>query len=220
MFATLPVPLATLATFALAWIVIVAVPGPTITVIVANALRGGTAAGLATVAGTQAVVLAMIAILALGLDTIVESFASVLVWIKFAGAAYLVWLGWKMWRASFSGNGALHIPDAEGGTPRKPAALSQSFWHGLLVLWSNPKAFVFFGAFIPQFITPGQDTTAQVLLLGLLAMLIGAIIDSAYALLGGKAGRLLTRERIRWTESIAGAFLIGGGIWLAVTRQI
>lgn len=215
----IPFSSATLLTFALAWSVIVVVPGPTVTIIVANSLRSGTKAGLMTVAGTQAAVSTMVILLALGLETIVSSYAVVLVWIKFIGAAYLVWLGLKLWRSSLQDTSLL---DLDAGADRTAQSIKpwRYFWQGFGVLWSNPKAFVFFGAFIPQFIIAGPDTTLQVLILGFLAMVIGAILDGAYAILAGGAGSLLTRERIRWTERIAGAFLIGGGIWLALSRRL
>ena len=220
MLADLPVPLASLTTFALAWIVIVIVPGPTITVIVANALRAGTRAGLATVAGTQAAVSTMVLLLAFGLETIMQNFQGLLVWIKFLGAAYLVWLGVKLWRASLLENGILQLPTNGQPENSTSAQWSPYFWQGFTVLWSNPKAFVFFGAFIPQFVTPGDNTTSQVLLLGAIAMIIGTVLDGAYAVLAGRAGAMLTRTRIRWTERGAGTFLVGGGIWLALSRQI
>lgn len=209
----------TLLTFALAWSVIVVVPGPTVTIIVANSLRSGTKAGLMTVAGTQAAVSTMVILLAFGLETIVSSYAVVLVWIKFIGAAYLVWLGLKLWRSSLQDTSVLNLDNRTGNTPA-PVNLWRFFWQGFGVLWSNPKAFVFFGAFIPQFLIAGSDTTIQVLILGFLAMIIGAILDGGYAILAGGAGTLLTRQRIRWTERIAGAFLIGGGIWLALSRRL
>jgi len=220
MLDTLPVPLASLTTFALAWIVIVIVPGPTITVIVANALRAGTRAGLATVAGTQAAVFTMVLLLAFGLETMMQNFQGLLVWIKFLGAAYLVWLGTKLWRASMCETGILQLPAAGVSSGHRHAPWKPFFWQGFVVLWWNPKAFVFFGAFIPQFVTPGDNTMAQVLLLGIIAMIIGTLLDGAYAILAGRAGAMLTRSRIRWTERAAGTFLIGGGIWLALSRQI
>jgi len=214
----IPFSSATLITFALAWSVIVVVPGPTVTIIVANSLRAGTRAGLMTVAGTQAAVSTMVVLLAFSLETIVTSYATVLVWIKFIGAAYLVWLGVKLWRSSLQDSGILNLEGSNGST--SATSLWRFFWQGFGVLWSNPKAFVFFGAFIPQFVVAGPNTTHQVLVLGLLAMLIGALLDGAYAILAGGAGKLLTRNRIRWTERVAGGFLIAGGIWLALSRQL
>ena len=83
---------------------------------------------------------------------------------------------------------------------------------------SNPKVFFWFGAFIPQFVNPSGDYVGQVLLLGLTAMAVAAITDGGYALLTGRAGALLSRRRVRLVSRTSGAFLIGGGVWLALTR--
>lgn len=207
-----------LVTFALANVLIVIVPGPTITLIVANAIRYGARAGLANVAGTQAGVSSMIIILALGLETMAQVFAQLLVWVKFIGAAYLIWIGIKLWRSSFNQTGGMFAVKT-GSSNNPPPPLKRFFWQGFAVLWSNPKAFFFFGAFIPQFIDPQTAAAPQILFLGALAVLIGTTLDSAYAILAGKAGAWLTRSRLRLVERISGTFLIGGGIWLAFTRR-
>jgi threonine/homoserine/homoserine lactone efflux protein len=92
------------------------------------------------------------------------------------------------------------------------------FLQGLLVMLSNPKALVFFGAFIPQFVDPSADHRAQVMLLGATAMAMALLSDGAYAVLTGRAGRLLTRARVRLVSRISGGCLIGGGLWLAFSR--
>ena len=191
---------------------IIIVPGPTVTVIIANSLRAGAAAGLMNVAGTQAGLAVMIAVLAAGLSTIVANMAAVFELIRLLGAAYLVWLGIKLWRS----DGTL----ADGPLQNKGLkAASSYFWQGFLVIWSNPKALVFFGAFIPQFITPAQAAMPQVLLLGLTFMALATLLDGAYALVAGKTGALLARDNLRWLERVSGSCLIGGGIWLALTRR-
>ncbi len=83
---------------------------------------------------------------------------------------------------------------------------------------SNPKALLFFGAFIPQFVDPRSDYVPQVALLGATAMVVALISDSAYAVLTGRAGRLLARQRVRLLSRASGVCLIGGGLWLALTR--
>ena len=83
---------------------------------------------------------------------------------------------------------------------------------------SNPKTLVFFGAFLPQFMDPRGDHTAQVVIMGLTALAVAAVSDSAYALLSGRAGRLLAKHRVRLLSRLSGAFLIGGGVWLALSR--
>ena len=215
---TFPFSAAAIVTFAIANALIVIVPGPTITLIVANALRHGARAGLANVAGTQAGVASMIIILAFGLETMAQIFAQILVWIKFIGAAYLIWIGIKLWRSSYKTQGIFVTGAAAPQTLARPG-LQKFFWQGFAVLWSNPKAFFFFGAFILQFINPTQAAAPQILFLGALAVIIGTTLDGAYAILAGRAGTWLTRSRLRIVERISGTFLIGGGIWLALSRQ-
>lgn len=201
---------AVIATVALASFFIIIVPGPTVTVIVANSLRDGARAGLLNVAGTQAGLVPMLFIVAFGLETVVSFMAHAFFWVKLAGAAYLIWLGFRLLTSSGD------IGDVD--KVRRPR--TGYFWQGFIVIWSNPKALLFFGAFIPQFIDPAVGNTfEQTLILGLVFMAVGAIFDSAYALIAGKAGSLLTRTRVRLVERISGTILIGGGLWLATLKR-
>ena len=203
---------ATLLAYLIACIVIVIVPGPSVTVIIANSLRTGTSAGLANVAGTQAGLLIMIGVLALGLETVVTVMGEMFVWLKLAGAAYLIWLGIRMWRS----DGKLVEPDDRQVRAR---SLRGYFWQGFIVIWSNPKALFFFGAFIPQFIVPEGNAALQTVLLGLIFMVTATVLDSGYALAAGKTGGLLSRRNVRILERVSGTFLIGGGVWLALSRR-
>ncbi|MGH6755113.1 MAG: LysE family translocator, partial [Bradyrhizobium sp.] len=92
------------------------------------------------------------------------------------------------------------------------------FLQGVLVLLSNPKVLVFFGAFIPQFMDMSKDHFSQVALLGFTFMVTGAVTDSIYAILAGRARRFFSAQRTRLLSRISGGFMIGGGIWLALTR--
>ena len=87
-----------------------------------------------------------------------------------------------------------------------------------MVLLSNPKVLVFFGAFIPQFMDMNRDHVSQVALLGFTFMVTGAITDSIYALLAGRARLFFPARRTRLLSRISGGFMIGGGVWLALTR--
>ncbi len=196
--------------FAAASALVVIVPGPTVTLIVANSLRAGPRAGLLNVAGTQAGLAGMIVVLAGGLEALVASAGFVFEVLRLVGAAYLIWLGLKMWRS----DGRLGDPGP--ATRRSGAAL---FWQGFVVIWSNPKALLFFGAFIPQFVDPAAAAAPQVLLLGATFMAAATIFDGAYAVAAGRAGSLLSRSRLRLVERLSGSFLIGGGLWLALTRR-
>ena len=130
-------------------------------------------------------------------------------WLRLAGAAYLAWLGWKMIRSA----GASGMP-AAAAAPRGGFVLQ-----GFLVALGNPKTLLFFGAFFPQFIDPAADPGLQIAVMGLTAMAFAAVSDSAYALLSGGAGRALSQRRIRLLTRTSGAMLIGGGVWLALTRS-
>ena len=201
---------AALLTFFLAVFAIVIVPGPTVTVIIANSLRKGVAAGLMNVAGTQVGLLPMIMIVALGLETVVSFMGQAFFWIKLVGAAYLIWLGLKLLRA----DGTL------GQAKAKELSLWGYFWQGILVIWSNPKAIFFFGAFIPQFVDPQSgDAFWQTIFLGMIFIAVATVCDSAYAVLAGRAGSMLTKARVRMAEIGSGMCLITGGLWLAFQRQ-
>ncbi|MGH6919416.1 MAG: LysE family translocator [Geminicoccaceae bacterium] len=184
------------------------VPGPTVTLIVANSLTHGTRAGLLNVAGTQLALALMIGILVVGLASIIEAMGWWFDWLRLAGAAYLVWLGWRLVRSS----GALREPG------RVPAPRGGFLLQGFLVMASNPKVLLFFGAFIPQFVDPRGDHVWQVALLGVTAMAVAMLSDGAYAVLTGRAGTLLARRHVRLLSRASGICLVGGGIWLALAR--
>src|SRR5262245_43417002 len=192
--------------YVVACAVITIVPGPTVTLIVANSLRYGARAGLLNVLGTQLGLGLMLVVLLVGLASIIATMGWWFDWLRLAGAAYLVWLGWKLLRSS----GKL---DETVPTPRGGFVLQ-----GFLVLMGNPKALLWFGAFIPQFVDPTGNYVGQVVLLGLTAMVVAALSDGAYAVLTGRAGALLSANRVRAVSRIGGLCLIGGGAWLALTR--
>ena len=192
-----------------ACMLIVIVPGPTTTLVIANSLTHGTRAGLLNVAGTQIGVAGMVVVLAIGLASTMQVLGHWFDWLRLAGAVYLIWLGWKLLRST----GDLAAARAKG-KPRGGFLLQ-----GLLVALSNPKMLLFFSAFIPQFIDPAGNYLHQVLLLGGTAIIFGICSDSAYALVSGRAARLLSQRRVRLISRFSGCFLIGGGLWLALSRS-
>jgi threonine/homoserine/homoserine lactone efflux protein len=196
------------AAYLVACFVIVIVPGPTVTLIVANSLRHGARAGLLNVAGTQLGLAVIIAIVGIGLTSVIEALGHWFDWLRLIGAAYLVWLGWRMLRAEVGIEASAGARLPRGGF----------FVQGLIVALSNPKTLLFFGAFFPQFIDPRGDYALQIVIMGLTALAFAAVSDSAYALLSGRAGRLLARHRVRLISRLSGGFLIGGGLWLALSR--
>src|SRR5947209_2792381 len=193
--------------YVLACILTTIIPGPTVTLIIANSLTHGMRAGL-NVTGTQLGLAIMLGVLLVGLSSIIATMGWWFDWVRIAGAVYLVWLGWKLLRA----NGSL------GEFDKTPKPRGGFFLQGFLVLMSNPKALLWFGAFIPQFVDPSGNYVGQVVLLGATAMAVAAISDGAYSVLTGRAGAMLSQRRVRFASRIGGVFLIGGGAWLALTR--
>src|SRR3954468_1616601 len=195
--------------YVLACIVIAIIPGPTVTVIVGNSLAHGTRAGLLNVAGTQLALALMMLTLIVGLTSVIAAMGWLFDWLRLAGALYLLYIGWKL----------LRTPDALGDASKAAPPRGGFFLQGFLVLMSNPKALFWFGAFIPQFVDPKGNYVAQIALLGATAMAVALVSDGAYAVLTGRAGALLSRKRVRLVSRLSGTFLIGGGLWLALTRS-
>ena len=159
--------------FVAACIALALLPGPVVTLMIANGLRHGTRAALINIAGVQAGLAIVIGIVAVGLTSLMATMGYWFDWVRFAGAAYLVWLGIKLIRSP-----------VEGITPmrrrrRRAAGFSCRV---SLVLLSNPKVLVFFGAFIPQFMDMSRDHVSQVTLLGVTFMVIAGMTDALYAL--------------------------------------
>ena len=192
--------------FCIAAIAIVIVPGPTVTIVIANSLKHGTRAGLLNVAGTQVGLVVWMAIAIAGLASAITYMG---VWfdvLRIAGAAYLIWLGIKLLRSKGEVLTASAAAAPRGGF----------FLQGFVVILSNPKVLLVFGALIPQFISPNGDYLNQLILLGLTFMIIATVFDSLYAFAAGNAGSWLSHSRVRFVEVSSGLCLIGGGIWLAL----
>jgi threonine/homoserine/homoserine lactone efflux protein len=175
--------------FVAACIALALLPGPMVTLVIANGLRHGTRAALINVAGAQLGLAIVIGIVAVGLTSLMATMGYWFDWVRFAGAAYLVWLGIKLIRFPVEGLGADEPP---------PPPRGGFFLQGLLVLLSNPKVLVFFGAFIPQFMDMSRDHLSQVSLLGVTFMAIAGVTDAMYALLSGPPGRCSRRVARGW----------------------
>ena len=195
--------------FVAACIALALLPGPIVTLLIANGLRHGTRAALTNILGVQAALLIVIGILAVGLTTLMATMGYWFDWVRFAGAAYLVWLGIKLIRSPVEG--------IEAGAPPPPPR-GGFFLQGFVVALSNPKLLVFFGAFIPQFMDMNQDHLSQVLILGVTFMVLAGLTDAIYALLAGRVRTIFSARRTRLVSRISGGVMIGGGIWLALTR--
>jgi threonine/homoserine/homoserine lactone efflux protein len=183
-------------------------PGPIVTLVIANGLRHGTRSALTNIAGVQAALTIVIGIVAIGLTSRMATRGYWFDWVRFAGAAYLIWLGIKLIREPVKAVEADAPPPPRGGF----------FLQGFLVALSNPKLLVFFGAFIPQFVDMSRDHLSQVAVLGVTFMVVAGLTDGAYALLAGRVRSFFSARRTRLLSRISGCAMIGGGVWLALTR--
>jgi threonine/homoserine/homoserine lactone efflux protein len=195
--------------FVLACVVLIVIPGPNVALIVANSVAHGTRFGLLTVAGTASGVVVQLVLTVLGASAALDLLAAGFDWLRWAGAAYLVWLGIAAWRA----------PPVDL-TQVKPQARSARtiYLRGLLVCLTNPKTLLFCGAFLPQFVTPGADTTRQLMLLAVTFFVVSSVLDSLWALLAGRLRALLV-ARARLRNRVTGGLLVGAGLGLALARK-
>ena len=134
--------------YILACIVLIVIPGPNVALIVANSVAHGARFGLLTVAGTSSAVVVQLSLTVLGATAVLNFLAASFDWLRWLGVVYLVWLGIAAWRAPA-------VDLARVGPQARSARLI--FARGFLVGLTNPKTLLFYGAFLPQFITPGPD---------------------------------------------------------------
>ena len=160
------------------------VPGPSVLYIVTRSMDQGKAAGLVSVLGIHTGTIVHVAAAALGLSAILASSAVAFQIVKYAGAAYLIWLGVKALRER-------HQEASEGRDRER--SLGRIYAQGVVVNVLNPKTALFFLAFLPQFVDVGEPVTAQVLVLGLTFILLGFVSDGSYAAV--RAGRADARPR-------------------------
>jgi threonine/homoserine/homoserine lactone efflux protein len=177
-----------LVVFAIATAVLTVTPGPGVLYVVGRSIGGGRRAGLASMAGIESGEAIYIAAAALGLTAVLATSAIALSVVRYAGAAYLVVLGIKAWRH----------PESEEASDDKPASNWAAYRRGLVVQLLNPKVAVFFVAYFPQFIRPGQPIAPQVLVLGCIYLVIAVVIDTGYVLMASWiAAKIARTERAR-----------------------
>ena len=187
-----------------ATLVLVSIPGPNAALIVANSLSDGLHAGFITVFGTTLGVAIQLTLVVLGMAVLIEMAADLLSWIKWAGVAYLVWLGMQTWRSPATDLGAVQA---------KPAIL----WRACLVAAANPKTLLFNAAFLPQFIAPGATNIQLIAVaaLFLIVLLLGDLLWAVFA----HAARPLLNKAADLRNRVTGAFLVLAGIGLALSRR-
>ena len=200
------------AAFAGASLALLIVPGPSVLYIVTRSMDQGRSAGLVSVLGIHTGTIVHVVAAALGLSAILASSAVSFQVVKYAGAAYLIWLGVKALRER-------HEEASEGRDRER--SLGRIYAQGVVVNVLNPKTALFFLAFLPQFVDVGKPVTAQVLVLGMTFILLGFVSDGSYALASARVARTFAARRRpsaarRW---LPGLTLIGLGVAAAVTGR-
>jgi threonine/homoserine/homoserine lactone efflux protein len=198
--------------FMTAAIVLLAIPGPAVLYIVARSVDHGRKAGLASCSGVATGGLVHVLAATLGLSALLVSSARAYSVVKYAGAAYLIYLGIKKLRERpVAADSVNHV---------QAISLRRVYTQGVLVEVLNPKVAIFFFAFLPQFVNPTRGHVAlQFFALGLLFIVMGLVSDSLWALTAGSAASWLQRNRIflRHQQHVSGTVYIGLGLATAAS---
>jgi len=199
--------------FALAYAAMAAAPGPVIVLVMSYAVTQGRRTAFAVVAGTNLGDATCLTAAVLGLGALLAASATAFTVLKLAGAAYLVFLGVKMWRLPLA-------PPAQTGAPAT-GPLWRVFAHAYLVTVLNPKSVLFFMVFVPQFIDAGALLLPQLgaMLAGVLVC--GALVDGGYTVFAASLRRFIAgHRRQRAVNRVAGGILMGEGVLAAGWRAL
>ena len=211
------VPLSHVLAFAAVVSVVIAIPGPSVLFTISRALTVGRRAALLTVAGNEIGLCVQVVAVAFGVGAVLERSAQILTAVKFAGAAYLVFLGVQAIRHRTSMAEAL-------AARLQPVTPLRAIRDGFVVGVANPKSIVFFAVALPEFVskTPGHlPVPAQMLLLGMLFPVIALVLDGLWAVVADTARRWLVRSprRLAMIGGTGGLVMIGLGVSVAVTGR-
>ena len=200
--------------FVVAASALVLMPGPIVTLVIANSLKHGMRTGVLTSVGANTGTSILITAGGFGLTGMMAAAGDLFEWVRWAGVVYLIYLGVREWRTALK-----RTIEADGFLPadKKPNGV---FWHGFVVALTNPKTIFFFVAFFPQFIDPSKPAGPQVALLSATFVVIALLLDGGYALLAGRLrGFLVGAKRVRIRHGITGTLLICTGIGMMFARR-
>jgi len=203
----------TLLAFAVVALVAIATPGPTVLLALANGSRFGLRRSLPGMLGAMASDVVLVGAVALGLGALLAASEFWFSVVKWVGAAYLAWLGWRLLRSQGGLDMAAAAGQPGGGGGR--AVFMKSF----LVAVTNPKGYLFCSALLPQFIDPAAPQGPQYLVIGAVFALLDFAVMFAYAAIGAHAVRLLKRRAVLWLDrACGGALLVLSGSLLFYRR--
>jgi threonine/homoserine/homoserine lactone efflux protein len=197
--------------FAVTAAIMLAIPGPTVLLVVSYALGQGRRSGLATVAGVALGDFTAMTASMLGLGVLLAASSALFTGLRWVGAAYLIYLGVKLWRAPV---GAM---DGEAASETKGWRM---FLHAYAVTALNPKSIVFFVAFLPQFFVTDAPVAPQMVLFEATFLVLATANATGYALLAAAARRAVKRPEVqRRVNRVGGSMLIGAGLFAAAWKK-
>ncbi|MDI1248086.1 MAG: LysE family translocator [Lacunisphaera sp.] len=200
--------LSVLAAFAVALAIAVALPGPGIFAVVSCALGRGLRDALALIGGIILGDLIYFYLAVFGMAALARSMGEFFIVVKLAGAAYLIWLGLKLWRQEPAGPAL-----AAAASPRN---YRRSFLGGFMVTIGNPKTIAFYAGLLPTFIDLEQLSAGDAALMGLIVILTVGLIPAAYAVAAAGSRRFFqSPARMRLMNRTAGTMLVGAGVTVA-----
>ena len=192
-------------------LIFMSTPGPSHLLMLSVSATNGFHRSLATAAGDLSANALQIMAAGLGLAAFVSGFRYGFALIKWAGVAYLVWIGLRQIIASFR--------DHRQAAEMKPASLQQLWLRGFVTSAANPKAVVFFAALFPQFLTTEQPLAPQIATLGATYLFIDGCFLTTYGRAASWITKRLRSQQIVWVERVAGLGLIVAAIMLGLKRQ-
>ena len=199
--------------FIVAVAALVLLPGPTVMLVTSKSLHRGVNAGLRAVIGSAFAAAIQLMVVVAGLASVVVFVGSWFEWIRWIGIAYLVYLGIKTWLDSM-------VNETRKLDPLSSTSSYRDIADGFIVTLTNPKALLFHGAFLPQFVDPAIPALPQLLILSGTFLVVATLLDSCWALLAAKLRKLITGVQSRkYADRISGSILIGAGTALALVRR-
>jgi len=209
-------PFATLLLFSLVALIAIATPGPTVLLALANGSRYGVRRSLPGMAGAVLSDFVLIGAVVLGLGALLAASEFWFSVVKWAGAAYLAFIGWRLLRSQGS---AITARGAAEGTTGAVAHPRDIFAKSFLVAVTNPKGYLFCGALLPQFVDPSLPGAPQYLAIAVVFASLDFVVMLGYALLGARAVALLRRGAAKWIDRACGGVLLLLAGSLAIYRR-
>jgi threonine/homoserine/homoserine lactone efflux protein len=197
--------------FAAAAALLIVIPGPTTLMVMGHTMASGPRIGALSLIGVTLGDVCAITLSVLGFSALLAASATAFLVMKWIGAAYLVWIGVRLWRSAPAE--LRPLAQARTGAGR---AIAQTF----LVTLLNPKGILFFAAFLPQFIDPARPLWPQVLVFMVTFDVLAALIQGGYILAMGRArGAIASPRLLKNMNRAGGAMLVGAGLLTATLKR-